>query len=440
MKNIFKTVISLVACSAFAMSCGGDKVDPGKWAPEAKGDGELSMSLTKDNSYSVIYKSDAPEAISKTLSKADPSVADFHVKIKDKNGAIIKQYESFSDIESVITIPSGEYKIEAANGDQQLAAFEAPYYYGSKDFTINIQELTSVDMVCRLANVKATVQYTEKFVAEVENIEVLVTNGYDAALVYTPTEVRSGFFAVPADGRLQVTVTGLRKSDGKPLTETQYIGNVEARQWHKITINIATNGTTAVGIVIDTELIDKDVEIIVPGGDDIIDNGGDEGDWNDPDPKPDPDPNPDPDPVGMPTVTGASYNGNPFDIEETINVSKTCQVLDVAIAAPEQIEQLKVTILSPNLGEALLSGMGLWGEFDMATPNATQSEALTELGLIDPASPIKGKTAHTFSVGTFMGLLALDNSAIGQNHKFKITVVDKKGNSLTRTLSLILTE
>ena len=166
-----------------------------------------------------------------------PDISTFRVAVLDYKGqSVVKnnltgqeyRWKTFAEVEGeMVTMPSGKYKLEAASlAVEPLAEWETPYYYGVKDFTVRISELTTVDLVCRLANVKVTVEYDKEFLEKVDNPSAAVYFDYTdpataqlryAELPFPVGETRAGYFKVPDDGKLYVKVTGIRKEDGKPL-------------------------------------------------------------------------------------------------------------------------------------------------------------------------------------------------------------------------------
>jgi len=128
-------------------------------------------------------------------------------------------------------------------------------------------------------------------------------------------------------------------------------------------------------------------------------------------------------------------SGQNFDIDKTFNVTNqdnTATVI-VNIEASKGIQNLLVSIQSPALTEATLDVIGLKGEFDLANPGKLE-QSLTQLGLIDPSSPIKNAKSTKFDVSEFMPLLG--GFGLKGPHKFNITIKDTENNSLTKILTI----
>lgn len=405
-----------------------------------------------------------------------PDVDTFRVALLDyKTGAVIKnkltgqvyQWEKFSELSGQTqTIPSGKYKLEAANvAKEPLAAWEAPYYYGIKDVVIRISDLSRETVVCKLANVKVTVEYDEEFLRKVDNPNVEVyfdytdaatATKYKANLFYPVGEKKAGYFKVPGDGKLYVKVTGIRKEDGKPLSngdggvgQTSVITGVTAMQWQKVKVRYEQSGQVESSITVDYTTIDSEHQVEIPDGDDIIDGGPNNDNWDK-----------DPSDGGEFAIVGADFNGAPFDLlqRQTVSLSKD-NTIDVRFDAPKGIDQLYVTIRSEPL-TTFLPGLGLAVNvpFDIANPPAStpETDELGEMwwvkmfadpnvgiGILDPNVPIKGKTTHTFSVGALMVLLGVVAEPVKNGpseHEFGLKMVDAAGAVKEATLSIYLTE
>ena len=130
------------------------------------------------------------DEITRTMRAVD--VQDFIVRIV---GTTLKEtsYDStwlrFGDMGEIISLPAGSYVIEAFNGIQK-SGFETPYYYGRKEFTVGIQELTQTQVVCQLACVKVTVDFTPLFKDNVGDAVCLVSSADGVTLEFCEEDGR----------------------------------------------------------------------------------------------------------------------------------------------------------------------------------------------------------------------------------------------------------
>ncbi len=416
------------------------------------GEGALELKLNPTSKIESVEETKSVES--------NITLSDFSIDVVNSEGVSYVSYASYDDLPAELALPEGSYTVKAENGKMYSAGFDAPYFYGSQNVEIKTGATSKVDLVCAIANVKVTVDYSEELLNTLENIVVTVNSKYDASddakigiLKFSNEDTdqwSAGWFAPPYDSKLEVYVTAINKLTGEGVTSSSTIQGVKARQWRKITVDIRTSGTLEFDITIDDTLEEQDdVDIEVPDNNDILDNNGDNGNWDDPE-----GPEPPTPAVKNPEVTGAALgttdNNAPFTVDEVIyfNCSDEAtkfNVLDVLIKSEAEagLTNLKLLIESEVLAD-LLPAIGVNGEIDLANPGAEDSWCglFGELGLLDPEDPIKGKTEYLFSVGGLMEMLwgvitSSETPDLEAVHKFHLTAVDANGET-KKTLSIVL--
>lgn len=174
------------------------------------------------------------------------------VQIVNAEGETVKETEDWELWGGKqIELPVGKYTIKASsNGfDGKDAGFDIPYYTGSKEVTITANGEANETIICKLANVKVTVNFDPALIAKVRSVAATVDNdevpndGTPAvySLAFDTEETRSGYFPVT---KLFASITVVNK-DGdshsmrKELTDAE--GNpVKARD--HFTLNIKESG------------------------------------------------------------------------------------------------------------------------------------------------------------------------------------------------------
>ncbi len=279
--------------------------------PSGRGTGRFKVSSLRGEGEFVTIDTKAGG----TESQVD--VSGFRVGVLDQDGAPILgqdgqtpmfQWDAFAEIDGqTITIPSGKYKFTANNRPKvpTPAAWDAPVYEGTTDFSVKIGGLTEVKLVCKLVNIKVTLAFTENFRNMVQDATVEVYTDYTdpatatkkkAPLTWTLDETRAGYFDVPEDGQVYVCVRGIRKEDGKPLGngegQTFRIkksdgGTLQAQDWAQVLIGYEQSGQGGLSVSVDHELHEEEHIVIVPDGDDVINGGANNDNWEgDDDPVP----------------------------------------------------------------------------------------------------------------------------------------------------------
>lgn len=443
-----KKLTLLFAVALALISCNDRVIYPTDVDPS--GAGALTLSLGASEETYVIE------------TKADDNTIDlseFGVEIIDSEGTVQVSYDSYTSMPDEVSLEAGIYTICAKNGSLKSAGFDSPWYYGEQKVAIAVGETTSSTVTCEICNVKLTIDYSDTFKENLTDVLVTVTSVYDnsnsteplsGVLRYTVDEDRAGWFAEPYNGQMSLYVRATTVSGGEDISLSTYITGVEARQWRKVNLDVQTSGDIDLEITIDDSVVEMpDVDITVPDDNDIIDNNGDDGNWEDNGGGEEPE-NPEP-PVTStePTITGSALgteeSNAPFDIDQTVNYEVGVQtVLDILIESQAEggIQNLYLSISSDTL-DAILSGLfGITGEIDLANPTGEEGWYSTfsddMIGIIDPDVPIAGKSAHTFSVGPLMELLGGLTGSEVTEHEFCLRVVDANGEE-SKTLYLSLT-
>lgn len=421
-----------------ALVWGGCGKDPKMEKPDedAANRGYFSLNIGGVvGSFEVITKADDPNK---------PNPNDFNVRVFGqtlRGTSYDTTWAKYSDMPAVVSIPAGNYTIEAFNGEQKIG-FNTPYYYGKRDLNVGIQEVVEAEIVCQLACVKVSVEFTPLFLSNVKNGICLIRSLTDEFFleVGEKDHLVPGYVPVPSDGKLIVTVSGTYVEDGSLVNFTSTMPDVEARQWHQISLSVNTAGgieNNGSLVKVDYTVDEKEFGVMVPGGDDVIDNNGDQGSWED-------DPNVPDTPVAPvdPGKDAIVIAGVGFDIDQELTVSAGDEgvQVDVQMDVEKGIDKLEVAIVSPALTEDALGSIGLGASFDVANPSEEVKSMLIELGLLQEGNDIKGKTSHVFSVGSFMPLLGMLDYGVGNIHRFKLTVTDGAGNVVEKTLTVNLTE
>lgn len=410
-------------------------VDPDK---PATGQGKLNLSLAPV--APIVITTGGPKAVSKADNEIDLST--FGLMIKNNRNEVIATYPSYFQLPPELLLGAGTYNISAQNdGVVSGAAFDKPLYAGSQNFTIQVGSSTTVKLSCEVKSTGVQVSYTSAMLSKLDNINVTVSIVDNGSLHFGVGEERTGWYSVPSDGVITVYVSARNKATGDYVSQKQDIPGVKAKELRRVNLDVKTSGAAVIGIEIDTKITMKDVTVSVPDADDIIDNNGDGGSWDEGGE------NPDPDPIAPPTVVGASHNGSPFDIDNDLLIidrNNANNILDVMIASTAKagIGELFLTIDSPSLNELLESQYGMSGEVNLTNP-PTEDPGWVALfsdpsvGIIDPQNPIVGKKSHTFSVGGLMVLLGIVDTTGNITHNFTLRVVDGNGET-TKTLRIQL--
>lgn len=453
-----KKALILLAGALVLAACkgnGGEEINP-----ENKGTGSVSLTLEPTTPIEITSQNSSGGANKTSRATTLVDLNSFAIDILDDKGTSTAKYSTYSEFPSSLALNAGMYNITSENnGVSRGAAWDKPYYAGTAPFKVVVGETTPVKVVCDLKNTGVKLLYADELTSKFSEITAMISislgDKETATLFDDPSQTRDriGWFSIPADSKITISGKAKNTATNDPITFSSTISGVKAKELRTVTLNVKTTGSSSVVIEVDKELIEKEEVIVVPDADDIIDNNGDNGSWDEDGEVPPVDPGPGPGPsTDKPQIVGKSHEGQPFEMYEVLTVDRSLSpnnVLDVLISskAAGGIQNLFLTIETDHAEfRATLEGalLGITGEIDLANPPSGAGApgwasmfADPSIGLIDPAAPIAGKSEHLFSVGGLMFLLGSVDTEGGVEHRFTIRVVDANGQT-TETLTLML--
>lgn len=227
---MMKTIYNILAAGALSLMILNSCDEPYQPFEETKAEGQLS---TKDFVLKVV----------ENTTRAVTDVNEFTVKVVD----IVKKAEQswkYSEMPGVITLPVGNYRIEAYNEEVQDAAWDAPYYYKDTTITITKDKLESLGaMKCALCNVKVSVSYEPKLLSLLGDDATVTAKLEDApekSLVYTLEQVKGkipGYFKYEENAKtLVLEFTGTVK--GSAVKAYKVSTEVNPGEHHVVTFSL----------------------------------------------------------------------------------------------------------------------------------------------------------------------------------------------------------
>lgn len=453
--NMKKIFFSIIAAAAVFAGCNREVI-------EQQGSGSLAIDLTcKSDLHEVETKATDDEIINNLVIDIQRPYDNWSVK-----------YNPFSSIRGkVVELGSGDYILTASSPAKEDAAFDQPVYEGTKDFKILTGQVTTVDVICAITNVKVTVNLSSNFVNELAHYTVTVSNG-KGTLMWNKTAQDDDFKPVAIDGKtyytgysagwfsaapLSVTIDGHRAIDNTSASATTYIENVNPADHHILNIDAKVTGQLGdvdengnvikepIKITISHEVNPIDQTVVVPGfnetpvpGDTPSEGGDDNGDDNGDEPSQGGDDPVDPTPADVPYVIWeANPTFAPMNIDDNLNA-------DLVIMVPEKVKTFKVLVdseqLSPTIA-ALCSYADDYAsgpaEMDLIG-DATLVENLGGMGLGLPlGDEILGHDEVPFSLSALIPMINLYQPAPGTEHRFTLQVTDEQDNTLEQLIIFV---
>lgn len=412
MKKIFPALAAL----AILCAC-NDKVEP-----SSSKTGTLSLQLSSTGDYITKAAQDDTKEFKIEITRADGWKA---------------SYDRFADMPEILDLAEGDYTITASSPQSKPAAFDLPIYGATENFTIRVGELTPVSLVCTLQNMKVTFQLSDNFKKELSDYNISVTNASswtasdagERTLTWDKTMADNGTPGYFSVAPLMVKVDGYRNIDNSEAHAMLSISDVAPRDHHVIFIDAQVTGSVnGVSIKVDDTVNEKNSDIFIPGWDETPVDGGEEGGGED-------------DPIEPSTAPTMSWDANPTfaptPIEDVMDVN-------VTIKAPEAIASFIVTVDSYVMSDVIAAMAGAtsysWatdGPFDMdLIGDATLVEALSSM--LPTGDQLRDKTEVIFSLSTIVPMIKAYNPESGSNHIFTMKVTDKKGQTLSKSITFVM--
>ena len=227
MKNIFKygyTAAGLLLLSAAMQSCAVEE-------PFGSGEGVLQMKL--------VINSDVTRA---AMSQEDLS-ANCVVYISGERGLVFKE-RGLNNLPDQIALREGKYIAEAWTGDSVPASFDSKFYYGNKGFDMVAGSDNELELVCKIANVVASVGANTVDDTQIKNLHVTVSTS-NGSLEFTPENYKTakGYFMMPfkdgvRESTLKVKVEG-ENILGEPFVKEKTVENVKPT--HEYVVKLSYN-------------------------------------------------------------------------------------------------------------------------------------------------------------------------------------------------------
>lgn len=444
--------ISILAWAAAAAAFTGCSDN---WVPEVEGAGEgrLNTQSILAEVNTVEDEKEDEDVTKKAPSRSSIDLSPFLVDVvRTSDNANVASW-TYATMPQLPTFAVGSYEVQVRSRVLKDAEWSAPYYLGSQTFDIRNGEVTDVGpIVCKLANVRVTIDYGPKLLAATggEGFTITVTSTPGVYLQYTGKETRSGYFAY--NGQTTMVARFQGRVNGVNEDFSHVLENIAPGQHRKLTFRLNYNPNTpddevgtvdGQGIVVSCSTKTVSVDGSVIQEEDIQESGDRPNQEEKPKPE-DPDPQPgDEDKITFTSETLANDNGNVLDDtpNNAADFGEGKKEAKIHIHSEAPIASFKVKINSETLTADVLSDVKLAPEFDLADPivktDDGEKKDLTEglKGLEFPVGDeVKGATDLDFDITKFVPLTMIYGAA---NHRFILTVTDNAGNSKTLTLLIV---
>lgn len=92
-----------------------------------------------------------------------------------------------------LILPIGKYTVAVRSNGVDNVGWETPFYQGQEEVEVKQGEITNTKIVCKIANTKVSVIYSDSLKNHFLDYQTVVSNSFDS-LTFTRDEYRSGYF------------------------------------------------------------------------------------------------------------------------------------------------------------------------------------------------------------------------------------------------------
>lgn len=162
-----------------------------------------------------------------------------------------------------LILPIGKYTIAVRSNGVDNVGWETPFYQGQEEIEVKQGEITNTKIVCKIANTKVSVIYSDSLKNHFLDYQTVVSNSFDS-LTFTRDEYRSGYFTPE---KLTVKLN-LVNNDGNKFTIKQVYSDIKP-QYHyrfKFSLEDGDGNSNAGGnfdIQVDETLKEIDYDIFI---------------------------------------------------------------------------------------------------------------------------------------------------------------------------------
>lgn len=176
------------------------------------------------------------------------------VKIINSAGKTVKETDDCTTWTEAIELPVGTYTIEASSAgfDGKTAGWDKPYYAAKETVDIKMNTNTSKEIVCKLANVLVTVEFSDDFRAAFQSAVVGVSDKSNSDNKVTfemrqASETGKAYFPV-TDLISNLIVSNYK---GELHSKKDTITDIKAQENVILRYRIASSGSSNIGVTVD---------------------------------------------------------------------------------------------------------------------------------------------------------------------------------------------
>lgn len=374
----FELYIAAGCLAVVAAACSEERFDVG-------GEGSLVLNTTLNSDLKVESRATQEELGASAM-----------IWISNDKG-LVRRYNGIENVPTQIDLVAGHYIAEGWTGDSVPASFESRWFKGRQEFDVEAGATATVDLVCGIANVAASVRYAESLDDVLTDYTMTVGHAR-GSLIFDGRDTRRGYFMMPStDHNLSYELRGTQLN-GQEFVLNGVIENAQPATEYVLNV-LYTAQTTDVGGAVFSIRVDQ-TEIEVASEIQI---------------------------VAAPKITGYDFDINKSITAEAGLIGRR----SVYIASATQITSVEMR-------SSLFNDIAVIGgeDLDLTTMNAAGVEALNAAG-INFSSSFNAEADESLFQINFEE--AFTNSLTDGLYTVDIIATDKLGNVSNATVTFNVT-
>lgn len=194
------------------------------------------------------------QVVSRAGTGSAAGVEDFSVAV-EKQGEVICEWATYAEMQEdeKPELRPSVYTAKAWKGDLSAEGFDQGCYEGKTDFAIKKGEVTPVSILCKLANAKLKIEYTDRFKEYFASYSASVSTGKGNTVEYKQGEERFAYFA---PGKLAVNVAV--KKAGQAADAVYKVKEIDAQAQHAYTLTLDVDAGSATMTVSFSEKVSQE--------------------------------------------------------------------------------------------------------------------------------------------------------------------------------------
>ncbi len=251
-----RPIIALLTMFAIT-SCSGDIFNDVDKGGLSKDEGVVEFNVGVSNSTTTV-KSEGDLNL-------DPN--DFTLEVYNSKWVKFKKWNKFSEIAGQkVRFNEGTFMAKAFYGDSTATGFDAIYFADQKYFKVFGQQVTTLSLVCKQANVGLKTQWGPNIQEEFSDYTIKAyRKSFTDSLTFVKTETRTGY--IPA-GTIKFVFYLTNKETGKTRRVSTSALDIVGKPNDVITLKIDTKeqakGELKVNFTIDSQMGSEEKEVIIP--------------------------------------------------------------------------------------------------------------------------------------------------------------------------------